>query len=190
MNLLDFGPVHESIVKHKRTKFISHYCILRELIILPELIVYILQLEMDDLFNKLYNLIEDEKFLITVMIIIAKMHKKGKHETLILFNNEVESKYDEMIELIIAHYNTFVLNSLHKFDINPLESLYKNIPINTLHSINLYDVMIEAIQKANDNISYYVGTGIIDVEYIRRMILGNPNFKTKEKHLQHIIINL
>lgn len=191
MNLLDFNPIKESIIKNKRNRFVLHYCVLKELIFLPELVMSILRLEMHHMLHQLGILIEDEKFSYTMMIILAKIYKKEKQETFVLFHDALEKEYDDIVTIFDQHRNTMILNMMHKFDPNPIEPLYKHISLSTFLPFKdrIYDIMVQIIVEIDSHMTRYVGDMGSKFPY-RVIIQSNPNFKTKEKHLQHLIINI
>lgn len=94
MNIFEFDPIQESIIASKRHKFVSHYCILTSIGLLPELINIILNFEMHGMKQRLHDLIEDKKLLLSMMIILAKGYKVIKMEPCVIFSNDkIENNY-------------------------------------------------------------------------------------------------
>jgi hypothetical protein len=193
--MFEFHYVQESIVATKRDKFIFHYCILKTLNIFPELISVILNFEMHHMKKQLCYFIEDQKFLLSIMMIVGKTFKHIENKPFVVFEDtRVDERYNDIILSLCPNFD-----ELHNFGLslntinNPMNMLAHITPTNMLYNLNhiSYDIIKEfknyyciIYNMHIDNVDSMFDKGLLF------LITDNQNIKTKSKHFSKLRYNL
>jgi hypothetical protein len=150
----------------------------------------ILHFEMHHMKNQLYYFIEDQKFLLSIMIIAGKIVKRTQNIPFLVFDDNIEEKYNDTEMSISYDISSLAIfgTSLNTTN-NVMISLSTLIPTKILPNINYlsYDIMKQFKQHYRDinmPMDTQVDTGLL------YLITDNPNIKTKPKHFDKLILNL
>lgn len=189
MNVFDLEQVYKSIIDPKRPRYIFHYCILNALGVFPiELVLYILDLEMHYMKHQLQGLINEEKALISIMIIMAKGVKASNNEYLAAFPNnpDIEEAFDKVTTQIIQVGKEKILIG----DYSDLKNINYNLGTVKIvqlrpFNISLYDDMV----TIKNTVTNLFGNNIFETMNIKNMLMISI-LQTKRKHMEHLIVNV
>lgn len=177
MYLYDFSVIQESIVCKYRERFIFDYCMLKEIIILPELVTYVLHFIMHKMINKLHQFVDDQKYLISSVIFVLKHAQQSYEKSYNFFGNDVvlENLYNEA-----AHNFYYNKSNNH---LQEIVSLSRRISTNSMTFLlkSLYTICCNMSQK------YYYNNVLNKL--LDPIVYKDIRLKTRNKHFQHLIVN-
>jgi hypothetical protein len=189
MNMFNLEHIYKSIIEPKRPKYIFHYCILDTLGVFPiELVLYILELEMHYMKHQLDRLVNEEKALISFMIIMTKAFKVSNHEYLAAFPNnpETEEAFDKITTQIMQVGKEKILIGDYS-DLKNINYNLSTVKIAELRpfNISLYDDMV----NIKNTVTNLFGYNIFETMNIKNMLMIRL-LQTKSKHMEHLILNV